>query len=36
MTEVFVIDRVVTAPGCAQKFIDTYLAGYALGRANAV
>lgn len=25
------IDRVVTAPGCAQKFIDTYLAGYAPG-----
>ncbi len=31
MTEVYVIDRVVTAPGCAQKFIDAYLAGYAPG-----
>lgn len=31
MDEVFVIDRVVTAPGCAQKFIDAYLAGYAPG-----
>lgn len=31
MAEVFVIDRVVTAPGCAQKFIDAYLAGYAPG-----
>jgi hypothetical protein len=29
--EVFVVDRVVTAPGCAQKFIDTYLADYAPG-----
>lgn len=25
------IDRVVTTPGCAQKFIDAYLAGYAPG-----
>ncbi|WP_083654237.1 Dabb family protein [Mycobacterium sp. GA-1841] len=31
MGEVFVIDRVVTAPGCAQKFIDAYLNGYAPG-----
>lgn len=31
MAEVFVIDRVVTTPGCAQKFIDAYLAGYAPG-----
>lgn len=31
MDEVFVIDRVVTAPGRAQKFIDAYLAGYAPG-----
>ena len=29
MDEVFVVDRVVTAPGCAQRFIDAYLAGYA-------
>jgi hypothetical protein len=31
MAEVFVIDRVVTAPGCAQAFIDAYLSGYAPG-----
>jgi hypothetical protein len=31
MDEVFVVDRVVTAPGCAQRFIDAYLAGYAPG-----
>lgn len=31
MGEVFVIDRVVTKPGCAQKFIDAYLTGYAPG-----
>lgn len=31
MAEVFVVDRVVTAPGRAQAFIDTYLAGYAPG-----
>ena len=31
MAEVFVIDRVVTRAGCAQKFIDTYLTGYAPG-----
>jgi hypothetical protein len=29
--EVFVIDRVVTRPGCAREFIDQYLAGYAPG-----
>lgn len=27
--EVYVIDRVITSPGCARKFIDTYLSGYA-------
>ena len=27
--EVFVIDRVVTRPGRAREFVDTYLAGYA-------
>jgi hypothetical protein len=26
---VFVIDQVVTKPGCARKFVDTYLAEYA-------
>ncbi|SEP76540.1 Stress responsive A/B Barrel Domain [Mycobacterium sp. 88mf] len=31
MAEVLVVDRVVTRPGCAQKFIDAYLAGYAPG-----
>src|SRR4051794_31370246 len=31
MAEVFVIDRVVTAPGCGQAFIDAYLSGYAPG-----
>lgn len=29
--EVFVIDRVVTRPGCARRFVDTYLAEYAPG-----
>jgi uncharacterized membrane protein YoaT (DUF817 family) len=29
--EVFVIDRVVTRPGCARRFVDTYLADYAPG-----
>lgn len=29
--EVFVIDRVVTRPGRAREFIDTYLNGYAPG-----
>ena len=28
---VFVIDRVVTKPGCTKKFVDTYLAEYAPG-----
>jgi hypothetical protein len=28
---VFVIDRVVTQPGCARTFVDTYLAEYAPG-----
>jgi hypothetical protein len=28
---VFVIDRVVTRPGCARRFIDAYLAEYAPG-----
>jgi hypothetical protein len=31
MAEVFVIDRVVTAPGCARPFVEAYLAGYAPG-----
>lgn len=31
MAEVVVIDRVVTAPGRAQAFIDAYLSGYAPG-----
>lgn len=31
MAEVFIVDRVVTAPGCAQTFIDSYLSGYAPG-----
>ncbi|BDB41837.1 MULTISPECIES: hypothetical protein [Mycobacterium] len=33
MTEgkVYVIDRVVTRPGCARRFVDTYLAEYAPG-----
>ncbi|OBK34164.1 hypothetical protein A5659_01655 [Mycobacterium sp. 1165196.3] len=29
--EVFVIDRVVTRPGCARRFVDAYLADYAPG-----
>jgi hypothetical protein len=29
--EVFVIDRVVTRPGCARDFVDTYLAEYVPG-----
>jgi hypothetical protein len=29
--EVYVIDRVVTQPGCARKFVDSYLAEYAPG-----
>ncbi len=28
---VYVIDRVVTKPGCARTFVDTYLAEYAPG-----
>ncbi|MGX9792472.1 hypothetical protein [Mycobacterium sp. MMS18-G62] len=28
---VYVIDRVVTQPGCARKFVDYYLAEYAPG-----
>ena len=28
---VYVIDRVVTRPGCARTFVDTYLAEYAPG-----
>lgn len=28
---VYVIDRVVTRPGCAKTFVDTYLAEYAPG-----
>ncbi len=28
---VLVIDRVVTRPGCARRFVDTYLAEYAPG-----
>ncbi len=29
--KVYVIDRVVTRPGCARRFVDTYLAEYAPG-----
>ncbi|MBO0863593.1 MAG: hypothetical protein J2P16_00780 [Mycobacterium sp.] len=29
--QVYVIDRVVTATGCARKFVDAYLSGYAPG-----
>jgi hypothetical protein len=29
--QVYVIDRVITRPGCARKFVDTYLARYAPG-----
>ncbi|MEH3140555.1 MAG: Dabb family protein [Mycobacterium kyogaense] len=31
MSEVFVVDRVTTAPGRAREFIDAYLTGYAPG-----
>ncbi|KMO82759.1 Stress responsive A/B Barrel Domain protein [Mycolicibacterium chlorophenolicum] len=31
MSEVFVVDRVTTAAGCARDFIDAYLTGYAPG-----
>ncbi|MGH3969161.1 MAG: hypothetical protein ACRDTV_13880 [Mycobacterium sp.] len=27
--QVYVIDRVITRPGCAKKFVDAYLSGYA-------
>ncbi|MGW0179110.1 hypothetical protein [Nocardia sp. NPDC003345] len=29
--QVYVVDRVVTAPGCAREFVDRYLAEYAPG-----
>jgi uncharacterized membrane protein YoaT (DUF817 family) len=29
--EIYVIDRVITRPGCAKKFVDAYLSGYAPG-----
>lgn len=29
--EVFVIDRVITRPGCARQFVDSYLGEYAPG-----
>ncbi|MEE3066046.1 MAG: hypothetical protein VYA67_19220 [Actinomycetota bacterium] len=29
--EIFVIDRVETRPGCARRFVDTYLAEYVPG-----
>ncbi|MFZ0717168.1 hypothetical protein [Mycobacterium sp.] len=29
--QVYVIDRVITRPGCARKFVDAYLADYAPG-----
>ncbi|OBI73702.1 hypothetical protein [Mycobacterium sp. E740] len=31
MGAVYVVDRVVTRPGCARRFVDTYLAEYAPG-----
>lgn len=31
MPDVLVIDRVVTRPGCAKRFVDAYLAEYAPG-----
>lgn len=31
MGAVYVIDRVVTRPGCARQFVDTYIAEYAPG-----
>ncbi len=31
MADVYVVDRVVTRPGCAKDFIDCYLAEYAPG-----
>lgn len=32
--EVYVVDRVVTRPGCARAFVDAYLAQYAPGAAE--
>jgi hypothetical protein len=32
--KVYVIDRVVTRPGCARAFVDRYLAEYAPGAVN--
>ena len=29
--EVYVVDRVITKPGCARRFVDAYLADYAPG-----
>jgi hypothetical protein len=29
--EVFVVDRVITRPGCARRFVDAYLTQYAPG-----
>jgi hypothetical protein len=29
--EIYIIDRVITRPGCARKFVDCYLAEYAPG-----
>lgn len=29
--EVYVVDRVITKPGCAKRFVDAYLAEYAPG-----
>ncbi|MCV7259371.1 hypothetical protein [Mycobacterium shimoidei] len=29
--QVYVIDRVITRPGCAKTFVDAYLSGYAPG-----
>ncbi|KUH81059.1 MULTISPECIES: hypothetical protein [unclassified Mycobacterium] len=31
MGAVYVVDRVVTRPGCARRFVDAYLAEYAPG-----
>lgn len=31
---VYVIDRVVTKPGCARRFVNTYLAEYAAGASS--
>jgi hypothetical protein len=32
--EVYVVDRVVTRPGCAREFVDDYLSGYVPGAAD--